>query len=75
MPTRLKTPLNTIIHHQYANSQILINSSRFLDHDFQCTQHVSWWDRTAVYVNVGAMASLAVAVGILNFKNPPKNRR
>jgi hypothetical protein len=24
---------------------------------------------------VGAMASLAVAVGILNFKNPPKNRR
>ena len=25
-------------------------------------------DRTAVYVNVGAMASLAVAVGILNFK-------
>ena len=30
-------------------------------------------DRTAVYVNVGAMASLAVAVGILNFKNPPKN--
>ena len=32
-------------------------------------------DRTAVYVNVGAMASLAVAVGILNFKNPPKTRR
>ena len=27
-------------------------------------------DRTAVYVNVGAMASLAVAVVILNFKNP-----
>lgn len=32
-------------------------------------------DRTAVYVNVGAMASLAVAVGIQNFKNPPKTRR
>ena len=43
MPTRLKTQLNTIIHHQYANSQILINFSRVLDHDFQRTQHVSWW--------------------------------
>ena len=73
MPTRLKTQLNTIIHHQYANSQILINFSRVPDHDFQRTQHGG--DRTAVYVNVGAMASLAVAVGILNFKNPPKNRR
>lgn len=29
--------------------------------------------RTAVYINIGAMASLAVAVGIINFKNTPKN--
>ena len=29
--------------------------------------------RTAVYVNVGAMAALAVAVGVINFKNTPRN--
>lgn len=29
--------------------------------------------RTAVYVNIGAMAALAVAVGIMNFKNTPRN--
>lgn len=75
MPTRLKTQLNTIIHHQYANSQILINFSRVLDHDSSVLSMYHGGDRTAVYVNVGAMASLAVAVGILNFKNPPKNRR
>lgn len=30
-------------------------------------------NRTAVYVNIGAMASLAIAVGIMNFKTPPRN--
>ena len=29
--------------------------------------------RIAVYVNVAAMAALAVATGIINFKNTPKN--
>ena len=29
-------------------------------------------DRTAVYVNIAAMASLAIAVGIMNFKTPPR---
>ena len=74
MPTPLKIPLNTIIHHPYANSQILINLSRLIMISSVLSMYHGG-DRTAVYVNVGAMASLAVAVGILNFKNPPKTRR
>lgn len=30
-------------------------------------------DRTAVYVNIAAMAAIALAVGIISYKNPPKN--
>lgn len=29
-------------------------------------------DRTAVYVNLAAMASIAIAVGVISFKNPSK---
>ncbi|WP_294140043.1 hypothetical protein [uncultured Sanguibacteroides sp.] len=29
-------------------------------------------DRTAVYVNIAAMASIAIAVSIISFKNPNK---
>ncbi|WP_262509239.1 MULTISPECIES: hypothetical protein [Porphyromonadaceae] len=29
-------------------------------------------DRTAVYVNIAAMASIAIAVSITSFKNPNK---
>lgn len=32
-------------------------------------------DRTAVYINVGAMAALAIAVTVLNFKMPRKTRQ
>ena len=32
-------------------------------------------DRTAVYINVAAMATLAVAVTVLNFKMPRKNTK
>ncbi len=32
-------------------------------------------DRTAVYINVAAMAALAVAVTVLNFKMPRKNTK
>lgn len=30
-------------------------------------------DRTPVYINVGAMLALAIAVSLLNFKNKPKD--
>lgn len=32
-------------------------------------------DRTAVYINVAAMAALAVAVTVLNFKTPRKDMK
>ena len=31
-------------------------------------------DRTAVYINVAAMATLAIAITVLNFKTPRKDR-
>lgn len=29
-------------------------------------------DRTPVYLNIGAMAAIAIAVSIQSFKNPPR---
>ena len=32
-------------------------------------------DRTAVYINIGAMVALAIAVTVLNFKMPHKDMK
>lgn len=31
-------------------------------------------ERTAVYINIGAMFCLAIAISVMNFKNKPKGR-
>lgn len=55
--------------------RLLIMLSAFLIMISSVFTLMSTSERTGVYLNVGAMFCLVIAISVMNFKNKPENRK